>query len=205
MKYLDLKENLRDFVSFSVSDILKIDAKFYAQRLSEWQRKGYIKKITKGYYTFSDTKINESVLSIIANRLYSPSYISLEMALSFYGIIPESVYTITSITSRRTRNIKTEIGQFSYTSVRPDLFFGYRLEPHKQHNFMIAEPEKAILDFFYNNPGIDNQNSFYELRINKDSFSEKVDVKKLNGYLKLYKNQALEQRIKKFIEFITHA
>ena len=70
---------------------------------------------------------------------------------------------------------------------------------------MIAEPEKAILDFFYNNPGIDNQNSFYELRINKDSFSEKVDVKKLNGYLKLYKNQALEQRIKKFIEFITHA
>ncbi len=205
MKYLDLKENLRDFASFSVSDILKIDAEFYTQRLSEWRRKGYIRKITKGYYTFSDTKIDESVLSTIANRLYAPSYISLEMALSFYGIIPESVYTITSITSRRTRNIKTEIGQFSYASVKPNLFFGYRLEPSGKQSFKIAEPEKAILDFFYNNPGIDNQNSFYELRINKDSFSEKVDVKKLNDYLKLYKNQALEQRIKKFIEFITHA
>lgn len=205
MKYLELKENFRDFVIFSISDILKIDTDFHAQRLSEWQKKGYIKKIAKGHYAFSDIQINESVLFIIANRLYAPSYISLEMALSFYGIIPESVYTVTSITSRRTKNLKTDIGQFSYTSIKPDLFFGYRLESFGKNNFMIAEPEKAILDFFYNNPKINNTNSFYELRINKDSFLEKIDTNKLNNYLKLFNNQALEQRIKKLIEFVTSA
>lgn len=205
MKYLELKENFRDFVIFSISDILKIDADFHAQRLSEWQKRGYIKKIAKGHYTFSDIQINESVLFIIANRLYAPSYISLEMALSFYGIIPESVYTVTSITSRRTKNLKTDIGQFSYTSIKPDLFFGYRLESFGKNNFRIAEPEKAILDFFYNNPKINNTNSFYELRINKDSFLEKIDTNKLDNYLKLFNNRALEQRIKKFIEFVTSA
>lgn len=205
MKYLELKENFRDFILFSISDILKIDADFHAQRLSEWQEKGYIKKIAKGYYLFSDTKINESVLFIIANKLYAPSYISLEMALSFYTIIPESVYTVTSITSRRTKSLKTDIGQFSYASIKPDLFFGYRLESFGQHNFRIAEPEKALLDFFYNNPLINDTNSFYELRINRDSFLEKVSISKLNGYLKLFKNKSLELRIMKFIEFVTNA
>lgn len=205
MKYLELKENFKDFILFSISDILKIDADFHAQRLSEWQEKGYIKKIAKGYYLFSDTKINESVLFITANKLYAPSYISLEMALSFYGIIPESVYTVTSITSRRTKNLKTDIGQFSYASIKPDLFFGDRLESFDQHNFRIAEPEKALLDYFYNNPEVKNTNSFYELRINKDSFLEKVDTNKLDRYLKLFNNRALEQRIKKFIEFVTNA
>lgn len=205
MKYLELRENLKDFVLFSVADVLKIDADFHAQRLSEWQEKGYIKKISKGYYVFSDIQINESVLFLIANELYTPSYVSLEMALSFYGIIPESVYTVTSITPRRTRSLKTDIGQFSYASVKPNLFFGYRLESFGQHNFKIAEPEKAILDFFYNNPGVDKADGFFELRINKDSFLEKVDANKLDNYLRLFDNHALEQRIKRFIKFITNA
>lgn len=205
MKYIELKENFKDFVLFSVSDILKLYPDFHAQRLSEWQDKGYIKKISKGYFIFSDTKVDEVVLSLIANKIYSPSYVSLEMALSFYGIIPESVYTVTSITSRRTYTLKNDVGQFSYASVKSDLFFGYRLIPVGEQKFKIADPEKAVLDFFYNNPGIDNENSFYELRINKDSFLEKVNINKLNGYLKLFNNNSLELRVMKFIEFVNNA
>ena len=57
MQFLDLKRELKKFLIFSTLDIKKIDPEFHNQRLSEWREKGYIKKITKEYYVFSDTEI----------------------------------------------------------------------------------------------------------------------------------------------------
>ena len=103
MQYIDLKSQLKDFPVFSIIDIEKADLTFHKQRLSEWQRKNYIKKIRQGFYVFSDLEINEQILFIIANRIYEPSYISLEMALSIHGLIPEAVYGVTSVTSQKTK------------------------------------------------------------------------------------------------------
>ena len=50
MRFYEFKESLKDFVVFSINDIRKVDESFNNQRLSEWQEKGYIKKIIKGYY-----------------------------------------------------------------------------------------------------------------------------------------------------------
>lgn len=205
MKYLDLKNKLGNFVLFSSSDILKADPEFHPQRLSEWQRRGYIKKITNNYYTFSDTKIDEKILFVIANKIYSPSYVSMETALSYYGIIPESVYTITSTTTRRTRGLKSGIGQFEYLSVQPKIFFGYRLESSEISSFKIAEPEKAILDFLNTRTDIDNQSELEEMRFNLEIIWEIVDAKKLLNYLKVFDNKALEQRVNKFLKFIKNA
>jgi len=72
MQYIELKEALKDFTIFSLNDIKKIDSRFFRSRLNEWQDKGYIKKIIKGYYIFSDLKLNEDVLFEIANRIYNP-------------------------------------------------------------------------------------------------------------------------------------
>ena len=117
---------------FSLSDIRKVDPEFYRPRLNEWQAKGYIKKLRRGYYMFADLALNEQALFFIANRLYVPSYVSFEMALSYYGLIPEGVYLVTSVSTKKTSTFKTPIAQFLYKTMKPSLFFGYQLEKYNQ-------------------------------------------------------------------------
>lgn len=202
MQYLEIKEKLKDFIVFSASDISKIDPDFHKQRLSEWQKKGYIKKVIKGYYIFSDLAINESVLFIVANKIFDPSYISLEMALSYYGLIPESVYSATSVTSKKTYTFNSPLVRFSYRKIKPELMFGYQLVKYENHTFKIAEIEKVILDYFYINPKLRDDGEFKELRINEETFGEKVDLKKLEKYLAQFNNKAMEKRVNKFIKYI---
>jgi len=205
MRYLELKDNLKDFVVFSINDILKIDHNFHKQRLSEWQKKGYVKKVSKGFYFFNDLEINEPVLFIIANKIYQPSYISLEMAFSYYNLIPEGVYSITSVTSKLTREHKSEVGNFVYKKIKPELFFGYKLVEYNKHVFKIAEIEKVILDYFYINSRFKTKAEFEELRFNREIIQEQVDIEKLKRYLGQFKNKALEKRINNLIKFIKHA
>ena len=205
MQYLELRQQLGDFLVFSLDDIKKVDHAFHRRRLNEWQDKGYIKKIIKGFYIFADLEINESVLFVIANRIFDPSYISLEMALSYHGLIPESVYGITSVSSRKTYSFNSQLAKFNYRKIKPELMFGYQLINYQNHNFKMAEIEKAILDFFYVNSKLKTEGQFEELRINRDTFRERVDVEKLKDYLAQYNNKALSRRINKFIKFISHA
>jgi len=204
MQYLDLKTQFKDFIVFSIKDIEKVDLSFHKQRLSEWQKKGYVKKIRQGFYIFSDLQINEKILFIIANRIYEPSYISLEMALSIYGIIPEAVYGITSVTSQNTKNIKTPVGDFIYRHIQPDLMFGYELREHDGHRYQIAEMEKAILDYLYFNPKISDSESFEGMRFNVSEIKEKLNIEKFNKYLEAFNNKSLARRAKKFLTYINN-
>jgi predicted transcriptional regulator of viral defense system len=205
MQYFELKIKLKDFIVFSVHDIEKVDFEFHSQRLSEWQTKGYVKKITKEHYIFSDLEINESVLFIIANRIYAPSYISLEMAFSYYNLIPEAVYGITSATSQKTNNFKTDFGAFSFRRIKPNLMFGYKLIEYKNQSFRIAEIEKAVLDYFYLNAKLKTESDFAEMRFNGEEFKILANGEKLNEYLKAFENKALEKRVKKFLKYINYA
>ena len=205
MQYLDLKTQLKDFPVFSIKDIEKVDLSFHKQRLSEWQKKGYVKKIRQGFYIFTDLEINEKILFTIANRIYEPSYVSLEMALSIYGLIPESVYGITSVTSQNTKNIDTPVGDFIYRHVKPSLMFGSELREHSGHHYQIAEIEKAILDYLYFNPKICDNESFEGMRFNTSEIKEKINIEKFNRYLEAFNNKSLARRAKKFLTYINHA
>lgn len=205
MHYIELREKLKDFTIFSLSDIRRIAPSFHRRRLNDWQEKGYIKKIVKGYYIFSDLDINEDVLFQIANRIYDPSYISFEMALSHYKLIPESVYGITSASSRKTRTFKTKIAAFIYKTLKPDLFFGYVIADTGKKRYKIASCEKAILDYFYLNAFIKKPSDFEGIRINKENYYEVVDEGKLRRYLERFRNKALTKRISGFLEFIKNA
>jgi len=110
--------------------------------LERLTQKGILKRLIKKKYLFV---FSESDDFQIANFLYSPSYISLESALSFYGIITQFPYQITSITPKKTKTIKTLGKEFSYAQIKPQLFFGYE----KKEKFLIAIPEKALLDYLY--------------------------------------------------------
>lgn len=205
MQFIALKEKLRDFTLFSITEIRKLDSGFHRRRLNEWQDKGYIKKVIKGYYIFSDLKLNENVLFEIANRIYSPSYISLEMALSYYGLIPESVYAVTSVTSRRTYRFNASIATFLYKTIKASLFFGYELIQYNNKSFKIASLEKTILDYFYINPHKKTHVDFASLRINKDMLFKQLDEEKLMAFLERFAKNALARRVKSFLEFMKSA
>lgn len=205
MQFLQLKDKLKDFLVFSTKDIDKLDDSFYTQRLSEWQRKGYIKKITKEYYIFADLDLNEQLLFLIANKIYSPSYVSLEMAFSFYNLIPEAVYGITSVTSQKTHTFKTDFGEFIYRRMKPELIFGYKLFEYKNQNYKLAEIEKTVLDYFYLNSHLQTENDFSELRFNAEEFIGRANRENLYRYLEEFKNKNLEKRIKRFLKYIQYA
>ncbi|OHA62478.1 MAG: hypothetical protein A2748_02985 [Candidatus Wildermuthbacteria bacterium RIFCSPHIGHO2_01_FULL_45_20] len=205
MQFFDLKTQLKDFIVFSIKDIEKIDSSFHKQRLSEWQKKGYIKKIRQGFYIFSDLRINEQVLFLIANAIYQPSYISLEMAFSLYNLIPEAVYEITSVTSQKTNIFKTNAGTFSYKHIKPELMFGYELKEYSNHRYMVAEIEKALLDYLYLNSHIQNDKDFEALRFNIAEFNAHANKDKLKKYLEAFHSKALSVRVHKFLAYSTHA
>ena len=205
MNYIKLKNFLKDYTIFSLNDIKMIDSSFYRRRLNEWQDKGYIKKIIRGYYIFSDLEINEYVLFEIANKIYNPSYISSEMALSYYHLIPESVYGITSVSTRRTYSFKTPIAEFIYKTVKHQLFFGYNLIKYNNKYIKIASLEKAILDYFYLHSDIKGENDFASLRLNKEIFLKEFNEEKLNKFLERFAQKSLTKRIESFGEFMKNA
>lgn len=205
MKFLEFKNRFQEYIVFSFNDIKKLYPKFYRVQLNQWQDKGYIKKIINKYYIFSDLKINEGILFLIANKIYQPSYISLEMALYFYNLIPETVYSITSVSSKQTYQFESALGHFFYQKIKDSLMFGYQLMDFENHKFKIAEIEKALLDYFYLHPEFKDENDFFELRINKEEFFEKVDLLKFDKYLIAFNNKSLNKRMQKFLKFIKNA
>lgn len=117
-------------------------------QLSRFAKKGLIRPIKRGLYTFDPQKIDEFLL---ANFLYSPSYISLESALNYYGLIPDVPQALTSVSLVTSKKIHNEFGSFYYAKIKPEIFFGFIKIPASTHNFFInlARPEKALLDYFY--------------------------------------------------------
>lgn len=120
-------------------------------RITEWVSKGYVIKLKRGLYTLNndDRKFQFSEF-YLANHLYQPSYVSLESALSYYDLIPERVYEITSVTSKKTQGFTNKLGRFSYAHIKQDVFSDYiNLQDSYKNDFYIATKEKALLDFLY--------------------------------------------------------
>ncbi len=205
MQFIEFKEKLKEFPVFSLNEIRKIEARFDLRRLNEWAAKNYIKKVKRGYYLFSDLQINEQVLFLIANAIYQPSYVSLEMAFSLYHLIPEAVYGVTSVTSLKTNRFKTSVGSFVYKHIKPELMFGYELREYNNHRYMVAEIEKALLDYLYLRPHIKEDKDFEGMRFNTSEFKAKCDMDKLRKYLEAFHNKALSTRVNAFITYIEHA
>ena len=169
------------------------------RRLYEWVSRGIIKHLVRGFYAFSDLALGKSVLFHIGNRIYEPSYISLQSAFSYYSLIPEQVSSITCISSKKTTVFKTVLGTFLYFSIKPSLMFGYNIIKFNGHSFKIACLEKALLDFLYINPAVDSMGKFEELRINAERLNALLDRRKLKEYLSVFNNKALEKRLKEFM------
>lgn len=201
MKFLDFRESLKFKVIFNLQDIRKVDPKFDRRRLVEWQNGGYLIKVRQGYYVFSDQAKSESFLYYLANQLYKPSYISLTSAMSFYGLIPEAVFGITSLGPLKTSLFETPYGRYDYKRIKPPLFFGYQMVKVGDFKIKMAEPEKMMLDYcYYHKPsGIED---FEALRINKEDLKNLIDFDRLNSYSSYWKSSVMSQRVNLFKSFL---
>jgi len=202
MKYIDFFDKFKESPVINISDVETVFPDFSNRRLYEWQKAGYIKKITRGFYMFTNSEIDNDKICFVANKLREPSYISMEYALNYYSLIPEAVFLFTSITTKGTASYKTTVGNFNYRSVKSPMFFGYVLKGQGKLKYKIAEPEKAILDFLYLRSDIRNENDIEELRINVDVFNEIIDQNKLNEYLAVFKTATLINKVSLLNKYI---
>ena len=117
-----------------------------------WNKQKKIFKIRNGLYILSSDYSKENISpEIISAKLYSPSYISLDYALSYYGIIPDTVFEITAVTTKTTRYFQTRYGVFSYRKIKKSCFFGFEIFKSGHFNYYFASATKAMLDFLYLN------------------------------------------------------
>jgi len=202
MKFTELRQQFNKKPLFDVRDVLNLEKDFHRQRLYDWQKKDLITKITHNFYVFNDKELSEEDLYFIANKIYSPSYISLEGVLYHYNLIPETVYQVTSVTTRKTRSLSSEIGDFSYRHVKSNLFFGYKNIKKDNFTYQLAEPEKAILDLLYLRSDIKNKKQLKNLRIKKDEFLEKIDQDRIREYLKRFSSNTLKNKTEDLLELI---
>lgn len=192
MKYQDFRKSINK-PYFSRMDILLNNIDVFGHQLSLWRKKGYLENIKKGIDVFSDekSKLSPEEVSFL---IYQPSYLSLEYALSHYGIIPEMVFAKTAITTKTTRKFSNGFGMFSYRHIHPKLFFGYTTKETEFGKYLLAEPEKALLDYLYFNLGkIQSEADISELRINNEESKRVMDQKKLDGYLREFGIRKLER------------
>lgn len=202
MNYRQFHDEMNAFPVFSIREIEKHFPGFDSRRLVEWQEKGYIQKLRNRFYYFAGNTVNERYLFFAANELYSPSYVSLESALSWYNFIPEGVFQVTSCSSRKTQLFDTPLGSFSYRHIKPTLFFGYQLEKWNNHHFAIAEPEKTVIDYLYLHHEIDDPDDFESLRWNSTEMNNSLSMEKVDKYASHIGSKALSKRLTLLKEFL---
>ena len=143
-------------VDFAVLKSLFPDHKSVHNKISELEKSGTLIRLKKGMYVVSPKESGKLVsLELIANHLYGPSYVSMESALRYYGLIPESVYTIQSMTTKHTREFKNTLGKFEFTQC-PKAYFSIGIKQETKDNtaFLIASPEKALCDLILHTPNL---------------------------------------------------
>ena len=201
MTYLEFRKQWHGVGCFNVYQIRAWNPEFDRSNLSRWVKRGYLSKLRQDWYAFSDLKGNPEMPRYVAQRIYTPSYISLHYALSFYGIIPEAVTDITCVTSNRTTAYSNEFGHFSYQTVKPTLFFGFRQIPlSPQGSYLLAYPEKAIVDLLYLYPLYNTAEAMFELRFDEWWMHEELDKERLMSFAEQSGNKALQNRVKLLIK-----
>ena len=204
MNFLSFQGAFRERDVIPVNDILKRFPNFDTRRLVEWQEKGYLQKIINKYYSWPNKPLSEDRLFFTANRLGHNSYISLCSALRWYGFIPEGVYQVFSVTNKQTHHFETPLGYFHYQHVKPDLFFGYRPVQSGQRDFLIAEPEKALLDTFYLSPELRDQLDLDGLRLNTQIIAERCNPETLALYTQAFRNKRVEKLSALLVKSLAH-
>lgn len=207
MRYPEFKQKVREYplITRQYLGLLTTDLHPLQNQLIRWQKQNLIIKLRRGIYLLNeeDRAINPSRL-FIANQLYSPSYISCEYALGYYGLIPERVVDVTSVTTRKTASFKNELGTFRYQHIKEDAFAGFReVKDEAGLTCLVAEPEKAVVDFLYLNLSKFKRDDREVLR-DSYRFQSISDLResKIKNHARIFKSRKLLAVAESFCRFI---
>ena len=161
-------------------------------------QKGELIRVKRGLYVINKKLCQQTPNTFaLAQRIYGPSYISLESALSYHALIPEAVYSITSVTIKRPNVFTTPLGNFHYLRLPTfNFFMGVTSIKEGNNSYLMATPWKALLDYIYcykkNYHSLDD--AAEDLRLDVDELLKisEADLKEFGNY---YQNK----RITKFI------
>ncbi|MCK5682585.1 hypothetical protein KAJ27_00630 [bacterium] len=183
----------------SIHNIQSFQPEFNPNNLTRWVKKGYLIRLRKGYYSFPEYRETAGIGFYIANQIYRPTYISLQSALAYHGLIPEAIANLTSVSPMKTKEFSNLFGKFQYRTLKSSLMFGYSALPvDDKRIFLLAEPEKALLDLLYIYPFYNNEQEINELRLDPDIIMNVINRNILQDYTLKFKNKALEQRVNIF-------
>lgn len=194
MQFIDFQNQLSIYPVFSLQDVRKVFGDFSYRQLDRWEKKGYLKKLKRGFYCFAEQAFDQNTLFYTANKIYAPSYVSLETALKHYGLIPEEIFQVTSVSTKKTANFETPLGNFAYRQIKPSLYWGYKLVDFGSQKILLADPEKAVLDYLYIHPKLKTADDFRGMRLNMDEFKLEINLERFKKYLEMFGSKALTKR-----------
>jgi predicted transcriptional regulator of viral defense system len=197
VNFLEFKNQLFDLACFNIHQVYAWQPDFDRNNFTRWVKKGYLIRLRQGYFAFPEYKSRSDYSLYFANRIYRPSYISLHTALSFYGMIPEAVVQITSVTTLKTASFSNGFAEYSYKNIKESLMFGYELRAMADNRTLqFATPEKALLDLLYLYPFYDNEQELEELRLDEDFLHDDFSKDLLMEYCAKFQSKALDHRVR---------
>jgi predicted transcriptional regulator of viral defense system len=169
MEFPHLLEIVGDEPVFETGLLLAgdVDAANVRRQLSRWTKTGRVYQLRRGLYALAPPfqKVKPHPF-LVANRLLPGSYVSLQSALAYHGLIPEAVPVTTSVTALRPARWNTPLGVYQYRHVKVELLFGYQLAGvGVEQQAFVATPEKALLDLVHLQPRGDAPEYLQELRL----------------------------------------
>lgn len=194
IKYQKELESLPFFDKNTAEILIDKKGRNLDKKIDQLIRIGYLKIIKKGLYVTDSYYSNiekGSYTEYIGNILRQPSYISLEYVLSIYGLIPESVFSITSITVKSTRKYINFLGNFIYKNLNIKLFCGFTEKDWQGKTIYIATKAKALFDYFYLRKLKNIKTDVFDVRIDWDEFS-KNDLKEFETYVSLSQSKKMK-------------
>ena len=208
MKYQEFKVNVSQFPLITANHLqrLGLNGQTLKNQLTGWRKRKLILRLRRGMYILNpeDRRVHPSRI-FLANSLYSPSYVSLDWALAHYGLIPEKVADVTSIAAKKTMFFSNEFGVFRYQHLKPSLFFGYqKKEDENGYPVLMAEPEKALLDFFYLESVRFNKKNLYNIFEESYRFQNvsQLRLKILKKYAARFGQKKLMEIVRAFEAFV---
>lgn len=204
MSYYKNLQKLNTFSYFNTTtlqNITQTSKKNLYDNIQRWVRDGRIIQLKKGMYVNSayyDTLNNKQYyIEFIANKLKTPSYISLEYVLQKYSILSESVFALTCVTLKKPNIYKNKLGVFSYSHIKESLFCGYENITKGEFKIYEATKAKALFDYLYFKFFRIKQvhkDQLLSLRLNLDEYTQDdfrefklyAQKSKLNKLMKVY-------------------
>jgi len=208
MKYRNLVAQFRERPFFESKEVLSLfdEPKNQVQKsLSVWTGQGKLLQLRRGCYLFPEEVRTKAPSDYyLSNYLYRPSYVSLQTALAYYGLIPEAIGRIQAVSPRHGTTWETPAGTFSYQKIKEERFWGYTVHSsgrpefsEAQSQFYIARPEKALIDLFYFQKGEWTEERIREMRFQN---IDRIDRDRLDEDAKRFGSPNVQNGVDRFLQ-----